>query len=382
VKLIIEPTDGVAPLLAAIKSAKKSIEIAIFRFDRKDIEMALKAAADRGVKVNVLIAFSNRGGEEGLRKLELRCLTAGIIVARTADDLIRYHAKYILIDHSVLCMLSFNFTHLDIDRSRAFGIVTTHADWLSEAEELFRADCTRTEYASTTETFVVSPANSRNVLGTFLKRAKKELLIYDPKISDKEMLGILQERVKAGIEIKVIGSVDGNAPFSVQKLNGTRLHTRTIIRDRHQAFVGSQSLRTAELDARREVGLIIDDAKSVAKLVAIFEADWASACEKNALDSARDTETHKEHSEAVSEREQEETLQALVKEMDPLAATVKRAVRIAVAKAGEDMLHDNGVKDTMKRVVKQAVKEAVKEAVQDAQEAQDNKEAKEEKSDK
>jgi phosphatidylserine/phosphatidylglycerophosphate/cardiolipin synthase-like enzyme len=382
VKLIIEPTDGVAPLLAAIKSAKKSIEIAIFRFDRKDIEMALKAAADRGVKVNVLIAFSNRGGEEGLRKLELRCLTAGIIVARTADDLIRYHAKYILIDHSVLCMLSFNFTHLDIDRSRAFGIVTTHADWLSEAEKLFRADCTRTEYASTTETFVVSPANSRNVLGTFLKRTKKELLIYDPKISDKEMLGILQERVKAGIEIKVIGSVDGNASFGVQTLNGTRLHTRTIIRDRHQAFVGSQSLRTAELDARREVGLIIDDAKSVAKLVAIFEADWASACEKNALDSAKEPETHKEHSEAVSEREQEETLQALVKEMDPLAATVKRAVRIAVAKAGEDMLHDNGVKDTMKRVVKQAVKEAVKEAVQDAQEAQDNKEAKEEKSDK
>jgi cardiolipin synthase len=382
VKLIIEPTDGVAPLLSAIKSAKKSIEIAIFRFDRKDVELALKAAADRGVKVNVLIAYSNRGGEEGLRKLELRCLTAGIIVARTADDLIRYHAKYVLIDRRVLCMLSFNFTHLDIDHSRAFGIETTHADWVSEAEKLFRADCTRTEYATTTDTFVVSPANSRNVLGTFLKRSKKELLIYDPKISDKEMLGILQEQAKAGVEIKVIGSVDGHAPFNVQKMNGTRLHTRTIIRDRHQAFVGSQSLRTAELDARREVGLIIDDAKSVAKLVDIFETDWASACEKNALAAPKDPETRKEHSVTVSAKEEEKTQQALAKEMDPLAATVKRAVRIAVAKAGDDMLHDNGVKDTMKRVVKQAVKEAVKEAVRDAQEAQDVKEAKEAKEEK
>jgi len=382
VKLIIEPTDGVAPLLSAIKSAKKSIEIAIFRFDRKDVELALKAAADRGVKVNVLIAYSNRGGEEGLRKLELRCLTAGIIVARTADDLIRYHAKYVLIDRRVLCMLSFNFTHLDIDHSRAFGIETTHADWVSEAEKLFRADCTRTEYATTTDTFVVSPANSRNVLGTFLKRSKKELLIYDPKISDKEMLGILQEQAKAGVEIKVIGSVDGHAPFNVQKMNGTRLHTRTIIRDRHQAFVGSQSLRTAELDARREVGLIIDDAKSVAKLVDIFETDWASACEKNALAAPKDPETRKEHSVTVSAREEEKTQQALAKEMDPLAATVKKAVRIAVAKAGDDMLHDNGVKDTMKRVVKQAVKEAVKEAVRDAQEAQEVKEAKEAKEEK
>jgi phosphatidylserine/phosphatidylglycerophosphate/cardiolipin synthase-like enzyme len=380
VKLIIEPTDSVAPLLAAIKSAKKSIEIAIFRFDRTDVEMALKAAADRGVKVNVLIAFSNRGGENNLRKLELRCLSAGIIVARTADDLIRYHAKYILIDRRVLYMLSFNFTHLDIDRSRAFGIVTTNASWVNEAEKLFRADCTRTEYASTTETFVVSPANSRNVLGSFLKRAKKELLIYDPKISDKEMLGILQEQAKAGVEIKVIGSVDGHAPFDVQKLNGSRLHTRTIIRDRRQAFVGSQSLRTAELDARREVGLIIDDAKSVAILIGIFEADWASACEQNASDSAKDSETCKDNSSTISAKEEEKTLQALAKEMDPLAATVKNAVRIAVAKAGDEMLHDDGVTDAMKKVVKQAVKEAVKEAVQDAQDAEGVKKAMEEKS--
>ena len=36
-KLIIEPNDGVSPLLTAIRSAKKSVEIAIFRLDRKDI---------------------------------------------------------------------------------------------------------------------------------------------------------------------------------------------------------------------------------------------------------------------------------------------------------------------------------------------------------
>jgi cardiolipin synthase A/B len=377
-KLIIEPADGVAPLLSAIKSAKKSVEIAIFRFDRKDVETALKAAADRGVKVTVLIAFANRGGEQGLRRLELRCLAAGITVARTADDLIRYHDKYILIDRRVLCMLSFNFTHLDIDHSRGFGIVTTHANWVREAAKLFRADCTRTKYAPKTETFVASPANSRSVLGTFLKRARKQLLIYDPKISDKEMLGILQERTRAGVEIRVIGSVAGRAPFDVQKLGEVRLHTRTIIRDRHQAFVGSQSLRTAELDARRELGLVIQDAKVVTKLVDTFEADWASACEKNAPASPKDPDAPKVEPAAVSEKEAEKAVQVLTKELDPLAVSVKKAVRKAVAQAGNDVLHDKGVKDTMKRVVKKAVKEAVKEAVQDAQDAQDVKEAKSE----
>ena len=378
-KLIIEPTDGVAPLLSAIKSAKKSVEIAIFRFDRKDVETALKAAADRGVKVTALIAFANRGGEPSLRKLELRCLAAGITVARTADDLIRYHGKHILIDRRVLCMLSFNFTHLDIDHSRGFGIVTTHANWVREAAKLFQADCTRTQYTPKTETFVVSPANSRSSLGTFLKRTRKQLLIYDPKISDKEMLGILQERAKAGVEIRVIGSVAGRAPFEVQKLGGTRLHTRTIIRDRRQAFVGSQSLRTAELDARRELGLIIQDAKVVTKLVDTFESDWASTREKNTPASPKEPDAPKDQP-AVSEKEAAKAVQVLTKELDPLAISVKKAVRKAVAQAGNDVLHDSGVKDTMKKVVKKAVKEAVKEAVQDAQDAQDVQDAKEAKS--
>jgi len=368
-KLIIEPADGVAPLLAAIKGAKRSIEIAIFRFDRTDVENALKAAAGRGVKVTVLIAFANRGGEARLRKLELRCLAAGIIVARTSNDLIRYHDKFILIDRRVLHVLSFNFTHLDIDHSRGFAVVTTHANWVREAAKLFRADCTRSKYMPKTETFVVSPSNARKALDTFLKGAKTQLLIYDPKISDKAMLHTLQERVKAGVEVKVIGSAAQGAHLDVQKLAGQRLHTRTIIRDRRQAFVGSQSLRAQELDSRRELGLIIKDTKAVKALIATFESDWVAPKVKSA------PAEQKASANAPAAASGKEAAMS-PKELDPLAASVKKAVKKAVAASGEDMLADNDVKHEMKKVVKQAVKEAVKEAVQDAQDVKDVKDAK------
>ena len=130
--------------------------------------MALKAAASaKKVGVTAVIAFANRGGEQNLRKLELRFLDAGIIVARSANDLIRYHAKYILIDRRVLYVLSFNFTKLDIDHSRGFGIVTTNKNWVREAARLFEADCSRTKVQrQKTDTFVVSPTNSRKVLAT------------------------------------------------------------------------------------------------------------------------------------------------------------------------------------------------------------------------
>ena len=375
-KLIVEPADGVGPILAAIKSAKKSVEIAIFRFDRKDVETALKAAAARGVKVTALIAFANRGGEQGLRKLELRCLDAGIIVARTANDLVRYHGKYILIDRRVLYVLSFNFTHVDIDHSRGFGIETTHPAWVREATALFGADCTRTKYMPTTETFVVSPANSRKALETFLKRAKSQLLIYDPKISDRLMLRVLQERAKAGVEIKVLGSVAGRTQLDVKPLAGSRLHTRTIVRDRRQAFVGSQSLRAAELDSRRELGLITQDTKAVKALIDIFDADWALASANRAAAAPKEPEPPTDQPAAVSEADTAKAVQVLTKELDPLGVIVKQAVRKAVAKAGEDVLHDKDVKDTMKSVVKKALKEAVKEAVQDVRDAEDSRDAK------
>jgi len=82
---------------------------------------------------------------------------------------------------------------------------------------------------------------------------------------------------QAGVEIKVIGQVSKRASFDVQKLAGTRLHTRTIIRDQRQAFIGSQSLRKLELDHRREVGVVIRERKAVKRVERIFKEDWKLA---------------------------------------------------------------------------------------------------------
>jgi hypothetical protein len=50
---------------------------------------------------------------------------------------------------------------------------------------------------------------------------------------------------------------------------------RAIVRDRQQAFVGSQGLRKLELDGRREVGVIVKERAIVTRMAAVFQADWA-----------------------------------------------------------------------------------------------------------
>ena len=274
-KLIIQPDDGLAPLLKAVRKAKKTIDIVIFRFDRPELEKALEAAVGRGVVVRALIAHTNRGGEKILRKLELKLLAAGITVARTADDLPRYHGKMMIADDT-LFVFGFNYTHLDIEKSRSFGIVTTDKRLVKEASTLFEADRCRQGYIPSDDRLVVSPESSREVLTTFIKRARKQLLIYDEKVSDNLVLRVLQQRAKAGVEIRVIGRVEKAIDGLVmRKMPGLRLHVRAMIRDGSSAFVGSQSLRRLELDGRREVGVLSRDPKVVKAIADLFEEDWA-----------------------------------------------------------------------------------------------------------
>ena len=355
-KLIIQPGDGVRPLIEGIDRARKSVEIAIFRFDRKEVEIALENAVTRGVFVHALIADTNRNGEKNLRKLEMRLLAKGMTVARTSDDLERYHGKVMIVDRKDLYVLAFNFTHLDIDHSRSFGIVTKNQSLVEEAIRLFESDAKRQPYTPKNNRFIVSPVNARERLAEFLSGAKQELLVYDSKISDRAMIRVLEGRARAGVSVRIIGRVAGaNRNLEAHKLATTRLHTRTIVRDRKQVFIGSQSLRELELDARREVGVIIPDVKIVAKVVQTFEDDWKTS----ALSS---TEPHAATSAEFVTLAATKAAEAVAQDLDDVAPVVERALQEVAGKTAAEVEIDS---EGLEACVKEAVKSAVNETVRD-----------------
>jgi cardiolipin synthase len=366
VRSLVQPGDGIMPLVKGINQAKKSVEILIFRFDRTEIERALANAVVRGVDVHALIAYTNRGGEKHLRALEMRLLAAGAKVSRTADDLVRYHGKMIIIDRRELYLLSFNFTYLDIEHSRSFGLITTNRKVVQEAANLFEADTTRQPYTPGLASFVVSPANARKELSAFIKGAKKQLLIYDPEISDPAMIRLLEERAKAGVEVRIIGRLSrAGANLTVKKLAQMRLHTRTIIRDGSQAFLGSQSLRPLELDARREIGVIFQDLKVVSRLTKTFQDDWA---------------LKEQPVQAVIVKEElppaakvaKKVARAVVKDMGPVMPTMEATVKEVAGAATEAGLNGEEFEEAVKDAVKDAVKQVVMNAVEDVAAAQES----------
>jgi cardiolipin synthase len=274
-KLIVQPDAGITPIVNAIKQAKRSINILIFRLDRSEIAHALEAAVTRGVRVRALTAHANRGGTKSLRKLEMQLLAAGITVSRTADDLVRYHGKLMIVDDKILHVYGFNFTGLDMLKSRSFGVISKNEKLVNEASKLFMADFDRLTYTPAYERLVVSPENARERLGRFISGARKQLLIYDPQVSDDAMLRLITERIKAGVDVRILGRVEPKWNVKSEKFPGKRLHIRAIIRDGKRGFVGSQSLRRLELEKRREVGVIVTDVSVVKQMQEIFEKDWA-----------------------------------------------------------------------------------------------------------
>ena len=116
--------------------------------------------------------------------------------------------------------------------------------------------------------------SSPSVAAAFIKGARRQLCLYDLKVSDTAMVKLLNERARAGVEVRIIGGMKGAADGVRVCKPGIRLHVRAIIRDGLRAFVGSQSLRKDELTSRREVGLLVNNPAVAKKLLQVFDADW------------------------------------------------------------------------------------------------------------
>lgn len=274
-QVIIQPRDGIEPFLEGIRRAEESVEVILYRLDRLEIEQELVAAAARGIRVHALITHTNKEDLKEIKKLEKRLIERRVKVTRTAEDLVRYHSKMMIIDRRTLYLLTFNFTFLDIHHSRSFGVITDRPYLIAEAVRLFEADVNGQSHKVEAEHFIISPVNSRRKLTEFILGAKRQLLIYDGRLTDSRIIKLLENRAKAGVEIKVIGAMSRPAlGVEVRAMPLIRLHAQAIIRDGAEVFFGSQSLRKVELDQRREVGLITREAEALRSFKIVFEMDW------------------------------------------------------------------------------------------------------------
>lgn len=284
VSLIVQPGDSFFPLVQAIDSADSSIKMTIFRMDDPVVQNAMRRAVARGVSVQVLVSPNSKGWHKRNRKLgdELAELGISVTFPQVRGQRIKhYHYKMMIVDGRQSLILTFNPTQKNLHYARDFGLVINDAALTAEINRLFDADWRGDEFKVSGLPLVISPDNSRSSIGGLLKSAVRSIRIMDPKLEDREIIGILSKKVDAGCDVRIIGkNARGDelpSRLQAKPLGRYQLHAKCIVVDATLVFIGSQNLRPLSLDQRRELGIILQDEAIARKIERIFDDDWNEA---------------------------------------------------------------------------------------------------------
>ena len=123
--------------------------------------------------------------------------------------------------------------------------------------------------------------------------------------------------------------------------------------------MGSQSLRSLELDARREVGIIFRDPKAVARFAKTFEEDW-EAKERLAATAEQEPVSAAKVAKKVAK--------AVVEDMPPVKPVFELTLRELSGSASDSNLNHAEMEATVKQAVKDAVRQVVHNFVEEAAE--------------
>src|SRR5207253_2379468 len=142
------------------------------------------AAVKRGVAVRVLITQRARGWRQKLRDLTALLESIGADVRPYKNSLMKYHAKYIVVDDGPAVVTSLNFTRKCFESTRDFLIFSENQDVVAGLKALFENDCNTPDSALPDITYrlIVGPDHARLRLTDFLESAEKTIAIMDHRV--------------------------------------------------------------------------------------------------------------------------------------------------------------------------------------------------------
>jgi len=295
--LLVEPDMGREPLLAAINSAARSIDLVIYEITDGKITDALIAAAKRGAAVRVLYNYDSfklakhDPNAKTIKKLD----KAGVSMRKAPGSFIHTHQKTFIFDRSSAIIMTFNLNPKHFSKIRDFGFITSAAPEVAEIEQVFEADWGGAKAAPSDPSLVWSPDNARSKILSMINSAGKSLDLYSEEALDRGGLKALCDAAARGVTVRFItprlkgkSTKDVNAPGrkmlaakGVQVKVGKALyyHAKMILADYgaagQTAFLGSQNLSETSLDRNRELGIILGDPAILGALSSTFEKDWA-----------------------------------------------------------------------------------------------------------
>jgi phosphatidylserine/phosphatidylglycerophosphate/cardiolipin synthase-like enzyme len=295
-RVIIEPDDGIAPVVALIAAASATILLKMFTFDSPALIAALAEAVARGVGVRVMLNPQRSSGSRANDATAAALRDAGVAVRWTSPHFAVTHEKSMVIDSRLALIATFNYVDKYFTATRDYGIVTEEAEAVRQVIDCFEADWNEQVYTLPPGSpLMLSNSNARHAMAAFIDEARKTLHVQHPKYSDMAILDRLLAAHERGVKVNVLcGGRHGISPsdmmdtFSalralaragvkIRRQHKLRLHAKLLVADHSRALLGSMNIDRSAFDLRREMGAEITEPAAVARLDNRFHLDWDAA---------------------------------------------------------------------------------------------------------
>ena len=311
-RLLVQPDDGVAPVVEFIDGAQRSLRIKQFTLTDPDVLRAIERAHKRGVAVRVMLNPHRSSGDRANDETHTALKRAKIDVEWSNPAFAVTHEKSIVVDDATALIATFNLCTKYFTETRDYGIVTTCAQEVQEVIDGFEADWTRDTFEPPEEsTLLWSATNSRHRMAWFIDAAKHELVIQHPKFVDATIVERIAAARHRGVKVDLLcGGKHGisdwdvldtfaslrlldRAGVKVRRQKHLKLHAKLLVIDEKRALVGSMNIDRSAFDLRRELGVVTEESDVVKHLRKVFDHDWHEAKPYEAPDPLQ-PDTHHE----------------------------------------------------------------------------------------
>jgi cardiolipin synthase A/B len=292
-RLIVEPDDGLQPVVDFIQSAESSLLIKQFTFTEESFIQAVIERKNAGVDVRVMLNPQRSGGDRANDETFDKFKDAGVNVQWANPKFYVTHEKSMVVDGKAALVATFNLCQKYFSLTRDYGVITDQPYRVAQITEVFDADWEHRDWAASSyEGLLWSNTNSRYHMAQFIDTAQHRLDIQHPKYVDAVILDHIAAAADRGVKVYVLcGGRHGISEWDVldtfaslrtlrrfgvkvHKQKNLRVHAKLLIADNEHALLGSMNIDRSAFDMRRELGITIADQDVVTRLKEVFDSDW------------------------------------------------------------------------------------------------------------
>jgi cardiolipin synthase A/B len=302
-RVLVEPDDGVLPLLELIGGARRSVYIKQFTFTHPALLQAAITAHRAGRDVRIMLNPHRSSGDRANDAPFAELQAAGIRMQWSSPTFAVTHEKSMVIDERLALIGTFNFCEKYLTLTRDYGLVTDQPEEVAQIRDCFLADWERQRFhPAPASALLWSNQNSRRIMSAFIDGARHTLDIQHPKFVDATILERIVQARRRDVHVRLLcGGRHGISEWDVldtfaslrvlshldvkvRKQKNLRLHAKLLVADGKSALIGSMNIDRSSFDLRRELGAVVTGKAALHLLSQVFEADWHAAHHYDAPD--------------------------------------------------------------------------------------------------